>query len=124
LGELIQQFSISHGTNLLLGNISGSKGLFNTWHDTRPVSFTGRFGVGVMILHPETEVQGVKKSGYQFGGFAYHADVGLEIPLWRSLSLVSAYKLSQGGASIDVDRGTIDINLTAQHLMLGLGAAF
>jgi len=77
-----------------------------------------------MILHPETEVQGVKKSDYQFGGFAYQADVGLEIPVWRRFSLVSAYKLSQGGATIDVDRGTIDINLTSQHLIFGLAAAF
>jgi len=124
LGELIQQFSISHGVNLLFGNAAGSKELFRLWHKTRSVSFVGRFGIGVMILHPETEVQGVKKSDYQFGGFAYQADVGLEIPVWRRFSLVSAYKLSQGGATIDVDRGTIDINLTSQHLIFGLAAAF
>ena len=124
LGEFIQQFSISHGANLLLGNVSGSRGLFRLWHPTRSVSFVGRVGIGVMILHPETEVQGVKKSQYQFGGFAYQVDAGIEFPIWRDLSCISAYKLSQGGATIDVDRGTIDLNLTAQHLTFGLAVAF
>jgi hypothetical protein len=124
LDGFIQHFSISHGTNLLLGNVSGSKDLVKLWHPTRSLSFVGRFGVGIMILHAETEVQNVEKSGYQFGGFAYQGDVGLEMPIWRDISLISAYKLTQGGASIDVDRGTIDLNLTAQHLILGISAAF
>ena len=93
MSSIVSRFSISHGVNLLLGNVTLRQGFFRRPGDKLGrLLLLGRFGVGGTIPHPESVVLGMGDQHYEGGSPAIQLSGGLEVRLWRGLYWLSEYK--------------------------------
>ncbi|MFA6147035.1 MAG: hypothetical protein WC899_02370 [bacterium] len=113
----VQEFSISHGYNLLTVN--------RAWKEK---GFIFRGGLGVVITHPETTVRGLSHSqeggisgGYYLSGPTIQGAVEKRFHLWRWLIASLEGKLTASYARIPVEGGHADVPDVAVHGLFGLG---
>jgi len=113
----VQEFSISHGYNLLTVN--------RAWKEK---GFMFRGGLGVVITHPETTIRGRShpqeggiSGGYFLSGPTVQGAVEKRFHIWRWLIGSLEGKLTVSYARIPVEGGHADVPNVAVHGLFGLG---
>jgi hypothetical protein len=123
IDDIVQAFSISHGVNLVLGNVVARLPLGGAPAPRLRAAF--RAGVGPTVPHAESTVEGVRApEGYELGGPAWQAAAGLEARLTRGLFGVAEYKLTRTWQRATVAGGEATVTLVAHHAVFGLGWRF
>lgn len=113
----VQEFSISHGYNLLTINRAWEvKGLIY------------RAGLGVVITHPETTIRGLPHpeggglyDGYYLSGPTVQGAVEKRFHLWKWFIASLEAKLTATYARIPVENGHADVPNLAVHGLFGIG---
>jgi len=117
----VAMFEITHGYNLIVAN--------------RSVVLRGfdlRFGAGMVLAHPETEIRGRKfdetrgilGTGWYASGVAAQAASGRRFRLGEHWSVGVEAKLTGALARVPVVDGTADVPNIALHVQLGGGYRF
>lgn len=120
LGEVVQRFAISHGLNLLLGNLIIRQPLARGASSARRLVFVGRLGAGPTIPHAETTVEGTTQEQYQWGSVAAQAAAGLEWRFARRLAAVAEYKLTGTPQRVRIPDGTASATIISHHVVAGV----
>ena len=125
LGEIVQQYSISHGVNLLLFNVAARRvtGRGAKAPGGRLV-LTARAGAGPTLPHTESSVEGRRQEQYELGRLAWQAAGGAELSLWRGLYLLGEYKFTRTRQRGKVSSGTAESLLRTHHGVFGLSYHF
>ncbi len=124
VGAVYQTLEFTDGLNLLT---------LNAMYRLDPIGrFQPYFGLGAGLSVPHTEVllQGQAASQktfeYQLDGWSAQALAGVQVPVWRNVSLFGEYKLSY--ATVDsaplVDGGRLSTDILTQHLLAGMTISF
>lgn len=116
--EDVQEFSISHGFNLLTLNRVRERG--------RVVE---RLGAGVVITHPESIVRnkrfpedgGIGNSGYFISGPTAQVSAGKQFRVRNDLFAPMEGKFSASLARVPIADGDADVTSLSIHAVLGLG---
>jgi hypothetical protein len=125
LGEIVQQYSLSHGANLILVNVV-SRYLVKR-APTSPAGrllLTGRFGIGPTLPHTESIIDGRRQEQYQLGRVGWQLSGGVELHLWRGLYGWSEYKFTRTQQRGKVFLGEATSLLRSHHGVFGLGWHF
>lgn len=123
LSSIVQRFNITHGVNLLTGNLVFRKALSS---DAVPrFVFEARAGAGITIPHAENEILGVSNAEqYQIGSPVIQFAAGLEIRLYSRLYALMEAKYTRTNESVDIAHGTATSLLNSTHAIAGLGWNF
>lgn len=125
LGEIVQQYSISHGVNLLLFNVAARRGLKRS--AAAPGGrfiLTGRVGAGPTLPHTESSIEGLRQEQYEVGRLGWQAAGGAEFKLWRGMHLLGEYKFTRTRQRGKVSSGTAESLLRTHHGVFGLSYHF
>jgi len=118
MNTLVPQFSISHGLNYLLANAVLEQ----------PVGprtrFCARLGAGATLPHPESNVMGDSRQGYQLGKPALQAAAGFTFRLWRGLNWLTEYKFTRTRQRVKIVAGEAETLVLSHHVVFGLGVSF
>ena len=114
LGGTIQHFSMSHGLNLVLANL--------TWPLVRSGALTirARGGGGLAVPHAESAVDGVFQEQYQVTSAAFQAGASAEVRVAGRIRAVAEYKLTATRPEVDVPGGTIEGRFVSHHVAFGI----
>ena len=124
LGQIVQQYSISHGVNLLLFNVA-ARHRFNNGGDTKGrLALTARAGIGPTIPHTESRIEGVAREQYEIGRLAWQVSGGAEFRIWRGMHLLGEYKFTRTKQNGKVASGTAESLLRTHHGVFGVGYYF
>jgi opacity protein-like surface antigen len=125
LGEIVQQYSISHGVNLLLFNVAARRGLRRDADSPRGrLILTGRAGVGPTLPHTESSVEGRPQEQYELGRLAWQAAGGAEFRLWRGVYALGEYKFTRTRQRGEIFSGRAESLLRTHHGVFGLSYHF
>lgn len=120
LSSIIEEFSITHGVNLLLVNAVARRRVIVA-HDGEPrLALMARLGAGGSIPHAESTIRGRRVEGYQWNAFSVQAAAGLEVRLVRRIALVGEYKLTHSTHDVEVADGRGRTSLTTHHAAVGV----
>jgi hypothetical protein len=115
---VLQQYDVSHGLNLLFGNV-----VLRT--DIMPrLDITLRAGLGMNIAHPEILAFGQAVSEYQVHGPAIQFAGGAEVAIVGGLFWLGEYKFTTTKPRFTVGTATIENSFSTHHLVTGLGFRF
>ena len=117
--SLIQSYAMSHGLNFFLFNAAVRRPVKNT-----PLVLSARAGIGPTLPHAETEVNGVRQEGYEYGGVGTQLGAGIELRVWSHFGFMAEYKWTHARPEIFVHDGTGRITANTHHLAFGFTAAF
>ena len=115
---VIEQFSISHGLNMLLANVAWERRL------TERTLLQLRFGAGPTIPHPESSIRGESRQGYELGRPAIQGAAALEFRLWRGLHALGEYKFTRTRQGVSVVAGRAETLVRSHHGVFGIGLRF
>lgn len=121
LGQIVQQYSISHGVNLLLFNVAARHRIKDA---NGRLSLTVRAGIGPTIPHTESRIEGEAQEQYEIGRLAWQASGGVEFRLWRGLHALGEYKFTRTRQRGKIAQGTAESLLRTHHGVFGLGIYF
>jgi lipid A oxidase len=126
LGEIVQDFSMSHGLNFLFFNLVGRLGLFrNRDNQADKVGLYNRVGIGLLIPHTESVIGGERKEQYEFHGPAYQLAAGAEVEVLEKLLLLLEYKFTYVSVkNAKVPHGHAESDIRTKHLVFGAGKRF
>lgn len=125
LSQIVQQYSISHGVNLLLFNLAGRHRLQRSPGRPRGrLILTGRFGIGPTLPHTESTVDGVHQEQYEVGRIGWQLAGGAEINLWRGLYALGEYKFTRTSQKGKIFSGEAESLLRTHHGIFGLSYHF
>lgn len=115
----VQHFEVSHGYNLAMINY------------TQPVDgFTIRFGIGLVIAHPEGTIRGrsvgpVKSllgGGYHVGGITAQFAISRELYFSNHFFITPEFKFTASWARVPLaDNGQVKVPNLALHALTGIG---
>ena len=124
--DTIGSFSLSHGLNVVLGDI-----VYRWLPGKRGQDFLGHLqpyagvGLGVAIPHVESRIGGTFQEEYQLRGPGMEALAGVNIELTRHWGLMLEYKFTYANLdALDVPGGSIELTPLTQHLVTGLTFSF
>lgn len=120
LGEIVQQYSISHGVNLLLFNIAARRRMPR---DGR-LTLTARAGIGPTLPHTESRIEDQAQEQYEIGRAGWQVSAGADLKLWRGLHLLGEYKLTRTRQRNKVSSGTAESLLRTHHGLFGFTYRF
>lgn len=114
----VQEFSISHGFNLLTANRAWMRG-----------GFIYRAGAGVVVTHPENTIRGktlpedrgLFSGGYYISGPTLQISAEKRFRIRKGLFAALEAKLSASYARVPVEDGRADVTNVAVHGLFGLG---
>ncbi len=126
MDRIVQTFSISHGLNLVLGDI------VYRWLPGNPgKDFLGRFqpyiglGLGAAIPHVESRVDNSFHQNYQLRGPGLEAFAGVRFHLIEHLALMFEYKFTYAALeNMSIPKGSIEMDPLTHHLVAGLSVDF
>ena len=125
LGQIVQQYSISHGANLLLFNVAARHALARDRDGARGrLLLTGRAGIGPTIPHTESAVEGQRREQYEFGRAAWQLGGGLEVRLRGGLHALGEYKFTRTRQRGKIFAGEAESLLRTHHGVFGLSYHF
>lgn len=119
LGDIVQQYSISHGVNLLLFNAAVRHAV-----GRGRLILSARAGVGPTLPHTESRIEGQGQEQYEVGRVAWQAAAGAEVRLWKGLFAFGEYKFTRTRQNGKVFSGTAESLLRTHHGVLGLSYHF
>ncbi|HEV3468930.1 MAG TPA: hypothetical protein VG148_06385 [Pyrinomonadaceae bacterium] len=125
LGQIVEQYSVSHGVNLLLFNVAARRGLWRGEDapDGRLI-LAARFGAGPTLPHTESSVEGLRQEQYEVGRPAWQAAGGAELKVWRGLYALGEYKFTRTRQRGRIHSGTAESLLRTHHGVFGLSYHF
>lgn len=125
LGEIVQQYSISHGVNLLLFNAAVRRRIRRS-ADAPGGRFilSARAGLGPTIPHTESSIEGRRQEQYETGRLAWQAAGGAEFKLLKGLYALGEYKFTRTRQRGKVFGGTAESLLRTHHGVFGLSYHF
>lgn len=119
VGEVIEAFSLSHGLNFIFLNIVGQ---FDLFKDSKNVIVFGRLGLGPMLLHTESTVEGRSKEHFEWDGPAFQVSAGIEFRVSGRLRGIIEYKYSRAWlGSLNLAVGHARTTFETHHFVFGLG---
>jgi len=129
LGNIVQEFSISHGANWLTVNIAGRYGLFHDENNPQGpasgIQLIGRIGIGPFIPHVESTIDSVHQEQYEINNPVFQLAFGGEVHLWWKIKLLLEYKFSYIKVrDADIPEGTANLTLRTHHFTWGVGVDF
>lgn len=125
LGDIVQQYSISHGVNLLLLNAALRRGVKrNADAPEGRLVLTARVGAGPTLPHTESTVEGSRQEQYEVGRLGWQAAGGAEFKLWRGLYALGEYKFTRTRQRGKVFSGAAESLLRTHHGVFGLSYHF
>ena len=125
LGEVVQQYSISHGVNLLLFNVALRHALKQEVDSPKGhVILTARVGAGPTLPHTESRIEGQSQEQYEVGRLAWQVGGGAELKLWRGLYAIGEYKFTRSRQRGEIFSGTAESVLRTHHGVFGLSYHF
>jgi hypothetical protein len=122
MDTVLQRYSMTHGLNFLLGNVSSRFPVGNSAPDRAPAAIIVRAGLGPTLPHGETQVFGQIQQQYEWAGVGLHGAAGLNVRIHGRLSANVEYKLTYAKPRITLPGGTGQ--MTAVTHQLAIGAAF
>ena len=125
LGEIVQQYSVSHGVNLLLFNAALRRAVGRSAEAPGGrLVVAARAGAGPTIPHTESSVEGRRQEQYEVGRLGWQAAGGAEFKLWRGLHALGEYKFTRTRQRGEVSSGTAESLLRTRHGVFGLSYHF
>jgi opacity protein-like surface antigen len=124
LGQIVQQYSISHGVNLLLFNVAARHRFDNGAGTKGRFALTGRVGLGPTLPHTESRIEGTAQEQYEIGRLAWQLSGGAELRVWEGIYLLGEYKFTRTRQSGKVASGTAESLLRTHHGVFGVGYYF
>ena len=124
VAEVFERLSITHGVNLVLVNAVLRRDLGARAANGGParVSLQGRGGLGASVPHPESQIDGAFRSGYEFGSLSVQAAVGAQLRLVGPFSVLAEYKVTRTAQDVAVAAGRLQTPLISHHAVVGLPA--
>ena len=120
LSSVVQDFSITHGVNLLLANaVMRRRGEADASGSAR-WALTARLGAGASVPHPESTIEGQPVEGYEWGALSLQAAGGAEVRLTGPLSLAGEYKLTRTVQDVAIAGGRAHTPLVTHHVAVGV----
>lgn len=118
-GDIVQNFSISHGLNYLFLNVG-----YRLIQEKGFSSFF-KFGVGVSIPHFETTVDSLSFERYELNSFAVQISGGLNFKIYKDLGGLIELKYTSGEIiNAGIFGGTAETHIKMFHLVLGASYSF
>ena len=125
LGQIVQEYSISHGANLLLLNLAARwRALWNHDRSRSRAILTTRLGIGPTIPHTESTLEGERQQQYEWGRAVWQWSAGMEFHLWRGLYALGEYKFTRTRQRGLVVGGFAESLLRTHHGVFGLSYHF
>lgn len=125
LGEIVQQYSISHGANFLLFNLAARRGFWRGDNSKRNrLLLTARAGIGPTIPHTESTVEGQRQEQYELGRLGWQVAAGTELRFWRGIYALGEYKYTQTRQRGKIADGNAESFLRTHHGIFGLSYHF
>jgi hypothetical protein len=125
LGEIVQQYSISHGVNLLLFSVASRHGVKrNADAPDGRLILSGRIGIGPTLPHTESSVEGQRQEQYEMGRLGWQVAGGAEFKLWGRLYALGEYKFTRTRQRGKVFSGAAESLLRTHHGVFGLSYHF
>ena len=125
LGEIVQQYSISHGANFLLFNLAARRGFWRGNNSKRNrLLLTAHAGIGPTIPHTESIVEGQRQEQYELGRLGWQIAAGTEIRFCRGIYALGEYKYTQARQNGKVAVGNAESFLRTHHGIFGLSYHF
>jgi hypothetical protein len=115
---VVQEFNMSHGLNFLLGNI-----LLRREMTTR-FTATGRAGLGALLPHTESVVDGERRGRYEWAGVAVQLSGGAEVGLSRRIAATAEYKWTRASPRVTLAGGQATLTTRSHHLAVGVRMLF
>ncbi len=118
-GDIVQNFSISHGLNYLFLNIG--------YKLIREESFSSffKFGVGVSIPHFETTVDSLSFERYELNSFAVQVSGGLNFKICGNFGGLIELKYTSGEIiDAGIFGGTAETHIKMVHFVFGISYLF
>ena len=119
LGELVQQYSISHGVNLLLFNVAGRQRIGG-----EHLIVTARAGLGPTLPHTESRIEDQAQEQYEIGRLGWQVAGAAEFKLWQRLYVLGEYKFTRSKQRGKVSSGTAESLRRTHHGVFGLSYHF
>ena len=119
MSSVIEEFSISHGINLVLINAVARRGIGVDQSGYPRWTLTGRLGAGTSRPHPESTIGGRHFQRYEWGAPSVQVAAGVEMRVIRILSLVGESKFTRTDQAVTVVDGTARTPLTTHHFVAG-----
>jgi hypothetical protein len=120
VSSIVQDFSITHGVNLLLVNAVLRRRAHVDSAGNARWALTARFGAGASVPHPESTINGQHVEGYEWGAMSLQAAAGAEVHVIGPVSLAGEYKLTRSVQDVTVAEGTALTPLVTHHVAIGL----
>jgi lipid A oxidase len=114
----IQQYNVSHGLNLLLGNLVLQREIL------RRLNLCFRTGLGVAIPHPEIRAFGQTLEQNEVHGVAMQFAAGVNFKLTRHVFWLAEYKFTTTRPRFEIGSATIKNAFSTHHIVSGLGFRF
>lgn len=125
LGDIVQQYSISHGVNLLLFNVAARHRMMRDVDaPAGRAILTARAGVGPTLPHTESRIEGAGQEQYEIGRVSWQAAGGAEFKLWRGWYVLGEYKFTRTRQRGKVSVGTAESLLRTHHGVFGVSYHF
>jgi opacity protein-like surface antigen len=121
MSDVVQGFSMSHGLNLLLGNLLVRTPLGS---DADRLRLTVRAGAGPALPHAESVVRGARREQYELAGVAVQVGAGVEARLAAHLAATGEYKLTQASPAVQTASGELRTRARSHHGAFGLAFGF
>ncbi len=125
ISNTIQFFNNSHGLNFALADV-----LYRFVFNHRDESLLGRVqpylgaGIGAVIPHVESEVNGVEAEEYQLHGPGVEALAGVNIDIVRHFSIFGEYKFTYADLTESIPGGSIHFEPETSHIVGGISVSF
>lgn len=121
LGEIVQQYSISHGLNFLLFNAALRHGVRRGADAPNGrLILNAHLGTGPTLPHTESSVEGERQEQYEVGRLGWQLAGGAEFKLWRGLYALGEYKFTRTRQRGKIFSGTAESLFHTHHGVFGL----
>jgi hypothetical protein len=125
LGEVVERFSISHGLNLLFGNVVLHQPLGGTGPlRERRLVLAVRAGAGPTLPHPESTIDGRTHEQYEWGRVAGQIAAGVAFRVAPHLAALAEYKVTATSQRVSVPDGRASASFATQHAVAGIAWRF
>lgn len=123
IADVIEQFSITHGVNLLLMNVVARReaGSRDSSGSPRWI-LAARGGVGATVPHAESTVRGIVREQYEWGALSLQAASGVELRVTQRLYVTGEYKLTRTVQDVSIVSGSARAPLITHHGVVGVTA--
>jgi len=125
IGATVQRFNISHWVNYLALNVLGRARLDRDSHFPagRMQPYVGT-GVAVLILHPDSTVEGEPLEKYEIRGPGFQIFTGVNFWVSEHWGFFVEHRWTYADVSVSLKSGKADTRISTRHLVFGSSYRF